>query len=447
MIIRFHESFSLPAEEVFSYFQSPADWIRLYGFGGGARDLGDGWFAVPLKSFPFPLVARMTAVEPARLARWEFRGFWKGEGEVRVTPSAGGVTLEGHEQISMRWLPLISRAIETLFLERTFRAIWALGWKRLRRAGRIAADPASRFSPAPPLPDFIDRQLPFTRRTWRIEGGIDAGRRIHFIDEGDSGSRPLLMLHGNPTWSFLWRKVIAQLPEFRCVAPDLLGLGLSDTLPSIQDHTPERHADAIARLVEALDLRGIILVGQDWGGAILMSVAARLPDRISAVLLANTAVLTPSRGLRSRFHRFARTPVVSSLAFRGLGFPLNALHRAQGDPSSIRGEVAKAYRWPLRGWKRRVAPLALARMVPDGPDHPSVAELERGEAWLRAFEGPLTLVWGMRDPILGRALARHERELPRARVVRTDAGHFLQEQVPEVIAEEIRRMVRPLVHQ
>ncbi len=80
-------------------------------------------------------------------------------------------------------------------------------------------------------------------------------------------------------------------------------------------------------------------------------------------------------------------------------------------------------------------------MVPDGPDHPSVAELERGEAWLRAFEGPLTLVWGMRDPILGRALARHERELPRARVVRTEAGHFLQEEVPGMIAAEVRRIV------
>jgi haloalkane dehalogenase len=441
LIIRFRERFALPAEEVFSYFQSPADWIRLYGFGGGARDLGGGWFAVPLKSFPFPLVARMTAVEPSRLARWEFRGFWKGEGEVRFMPSADGVTLEGHERISLRWLPLLTVVIEKLFLERAFRAIWELGWRRLRRAERVAADPASRFGPALPLPDFIERQAPARRRAWRIEGGADAGRRIHFVDEGDPGSQPVLMLHGNPTWSFLWRKVIAQLPDFRCIAPDLLGLGLSDSLPSMEDHTPTRHADAIARLVEALDLRGIVLAGQDWGGPILMSVAARLPNRIAGVLLANTAVLTPSRGLRSRFHRFARTPVVSTLAFRGLGFPQNALHRAQGDPCSIAGDVAKAYRWPLRGWKRRIAPLALARMVPDGPDHPSVAELERGEAWLRGFEGPVTLVWGMRDPILGRALGRHERELPRARVVRTEAGHFLQEEVPEVIAEEVRRVV------
>jgi cis-3-alkyl-4-acyloxetan-2-one decarboxylase len=294
------------------------------------------------------------------------------------------------------------------------------------------------FEAAPALPEFLERQLPFRRRVWQIDEGADRGRSIHFIDEGDERASPILMLHGNPAWSFLWRKVIAALPEFRCVAPDLLGLGLSDTLPRMNDHTPARHADAIAGLVAALDLRGIILLGQDWGGPIATSVAARLPDRIAGVLLGNTSVLTPSRGLRSRFHRFARIPVVSDLVFRGAGFPQNILQRIQGDPSSIRGDVAKAYRWPLRGWSRRIAPLALARMVPGGPDHPSIPELERGEAWLRSFDGPLTLVWGEKDPILGRAINRHERELPRARVVRTEAGHFIQEEIPEVIAAEVR---------
>lgn len=296
------------------------------------------------------------------------------------------------------------------------------------------------FEPAPPLPDFLECQLPFHRRAWRIESGIDQGRFIHFIDEGDENAIPVVMLHGNPAWSFLWRKVIAALPELRCVAPDLLGLGLSDTLPRMSDHTPKRHADAIAALVVALDLHRIILVSQDWGGPIATAVAARLPDRIAGVILGNTSVLAPSRGLRSRFHRFARIPVVSDLVFRGAGFPQNILHRIQGDPSSIRGDVAKAYRWPLRGWKRRVAPLALARMVPDGPDHPSIPELEQGEAWLRSFDGPLTLIWGEKDPVLGRAINRHERELPRARVVRTDAGHFIPEEIPEVIAAEVRRM-------
>ncbi len=295
------------------------------------------------------------------------------------------------------------------------------------------------FIDAPVLPPFIQAQLPFDRRAWKIENGVDAGRVIHFIDHGPRDGRAVLMLHGNPTWSFLWRKVIAALPGHRCVAPDLLGLGFSSFLPRIDDHTPTRHADAIAGLVEALDIRDFVLVGQDWGGPISTSTGARVPERVASVVLGNTGVILPKRPLRSLFHRFAALPLLSDLVFRGLGFPQNILHRIQGDPSSIRGEVAKAYRWPLRGWSRRVAPLALARMVPNGPEHFSVPELKRGEDWIRSFGGPLQLVWGMNDPILGRLVNRHERELEPRTVVRTEAGHFLQEEVPEELAAAIER--------
>ncbi|HEX7183406.1 MAG TPA: alpha/beta fold hydrolase [Thermoanaerobaculia bacterium] len=289
----------------------------------------------------------------------------------------------------------------------------------------------------PSLPDFIARQLPFRRAVYTLQEGPDAGRTIHFVDQGNPAARPVLMLHGNPTWSFLWRKVIALLPSFRCVAPDLLGLGFSDRLPRMEDHSVERHGRAIAELVESLDLRGIILVGQDWGGPIAAQVGARLPDRIAGVVLGNTAVTLPSHPRGTAFHRFARLPVVSDLVFRGLGFPQNVLWRIQGDRRSIRGEVARAYRWPLRGWKDRVTPLALARMVPNGPDHESVEALRRGEEWLRSFAGPMALVWGTRDPILGRALRRHERDFPQAVVTRTEAGHFLQEEVPEELAAAV----------
>lgn len=294
----------------------------------------------------------------------------------------------------------------------------------------------------PPLPDFIARQLPFHRGIHTLREGPDAGRRIHFIDQGDHGARPILLLHGNPTWSYLWRKVIALLPAYRCVAPDLLGLGFSDRLPRLEDHTVDRHGDAVADLVEALDLRGFILVGQDWGGPIAMQVGLRHPDRIAGVVLGNTAVTIPSHPRGTWFHKLARVPIVSDLLFRGLGVPQIALWAAQGDRKSIRGEVARAYRWPLRTWKDRVAPLALARMVPNGPDHPSMEALRRGEAWIRSFTGPMALVWGMRDPILTHALRHHERAFPNAPVTRTEAGHFLQEEVPEALAAAVEDVAR-----
>lgn len=297
----------------------------------------------------------------------------------------------------------------------------------------------------PTLPDWLAPELPFNRRIYRLEQGADAGRRLHLVDEGPEDARPVFLQHGNPTWSFLWRKVIAELRgEFRLVAPDLLGLGLSDRMPRVADHSVDRHADALAELVEALDLRDMILVGQDWGGPMVVNVGARLPERVAGLVLANTAILAPKRPRGTAFHRFSRMPIVSDVAFRLLGFPQTKLHQAQGDPASIRGLVAKAYRWPLRRIRERVAPLAMARMVPDSPEHPSVAALDRGADWARSFGGPMALVWGMKDPILGRAFKRHHEAFPEATVRQNDAGHFLQEEVPEELAAAIREVTEKL---
>ncbi|MCY1066023.1 alpha/beta fold hydrolase [Nannocystis sp. RBIL2] len=290
----------------------------------------------------------------------------------------------------------------------------------------------------PELPAWLAALLPLRRRA----SVLADGSQIHRIDHGEPEAPVVLLLHGNPTWSFLWRDVIARLPGLRCVAPDLLGFGLSSRI-ALHEHSVERHVDALAELVEALGLRRFVLVGQDWGGALGPVLAARMPERVAGVVLGNTSVVLPPRPRGTWFHRFARTPVVSDLAFRGLGFPQNALWVAQGDRRSIRGPVARAYRWPLRRLSDRSGPLALARMVPGSLEHPSIAPLRRGEAWLREFVaagGPLALVWGERDPILGRALARHERAFPTASVTRTPAGHFLQEEVPEALATAIREV-------
>lgn len=302
------------------------------------------------------------------------------------------------------------------------------------------------FTQPPTLPTWLAADLAFDRGAYTLESGPDAGRTLHFLDHGPRGARPVVLVHGNPTWSYLWRKVIRLLPDLRCVAPDLLGLGLSSTL-SVDEHTLDRHAGAVAELVEALDLEGAVLVGQDWGGPVGAAAAARLPARFAGRTFANTAVVLPERLRGTAFHRFARRPVVSDLAFRLLGFPQTALHKVQGDPSSIRGRTARAYRWPLAnrslpgtwlpGWRRRAAPLALARMVPDSREHPSVPALERAELWATTASGPTALVWGERDPILGRALERHVDAFPGAPVTRTTAGHFLQEEVPHELAAAI----------
>ena len=133
MRLAFSEFIPLPAPKVYAYFQTPADWGRLYGFAGRVADRGGGWYAVPLKRFPFPLVAKITDAEPPRLVRWQFRGFWRGRGEIHLADQPGGVQVDGYEEISVRWLPGLSWLLERLFMERQFRQIWALGWRRLRK--------------------------------------------------------------------------------------------------------------------------------------------------------------------------------------------------------------------------------------------------------------------------------------------------------------------------
>jgi haloalkane dehalogenase len=288
--------------------------------------------------------------------------------------------------------------------------------------------------PAPELPAWLRPLLPYPRGLFPLADG----HALHFIDAG--GGPTILLLHGNPTWSFLWRGVIARLPDMRCVAPDLLGLGLSSKIP-LKEHSVDRHADALAEFVVGMGLARFVVVGQDWGGALAAALGARVPERVAGVVLGNTSVLVPTRPKGTWFHRFARLPVISDAVFRGLGFPQIHLGSVQGDRRSIAGDVARAYRWPLRRWGERDAPLALARMVPSGPDHPSVPALARGEAWIRGFAGPIALVWGERDPILGRALGRHALAFPRASVRRTQAGHFLQEEVPDDLAAAVREVV------
>ncbi len=284
-------------------------------------------------------------------------------------------------------------------------------------------------------PSIVLRDFPYPVQSLAVSGG-----ELAYVETG--AGRPVVLVHGNPTWGFLWRKVMAELrgTPLRLLAPDLLGFGRSSKPRSVHWHTLEAHGRTLLEWMGALDLRDAVLVVQDWGGPIGCWAAAQGSPRVSALCLLNTAVVPPAHFGSSPFHRLARLPVVGAVAFRLLGFPLRQLDRVQADRRSISGDVARAYRWPLAKLRDRAGPLALARMVPDGPHHPSVPALREVEGWVRGFSGPVELVWGGKDPILGRALKRHRAALPSARVTEVDAGHFLQEEAPVPIAQAVRRL-------
>ena len=267
---------------------------------------------------------------------------------------------------------------------------------------------------------------------------------MHVLEWGPATGPAIVLLHGNPTWGFLWRKVVAAIrarkdgDELRLIVPDLIGLGLS-TKPAMEAHTLEHHGQWLGSVLDDIAPGPLVLVAQDWGGPIgLLAMASRL-SRLRGLVLGNTAISPPHATFKpTLFHRLSQLPVASDLLFRTLGFPLRALHLSQGDRSTIRGDVAKAYRWPLASRADRAAPLALARMVPDSTEnHPSLPALEITDQVFESVKVPIAIVWGTKDPILGRVINHLERMRPDAKITRTDAGHFLQEEVPELFADAI----------
>lgn len=276
---------------------------------------------------------------------------------------------------------------------------------------------------APSLPAGL---YPFSSR-WLDLGGY----RYHYVDEGQG--EPLLMLHGNPTWSFYYRHLIDHFRRrHRVVAPDHMGCGLSDK-PQLYPYRLARHIDNLEALVEHLDLRRLTLVLHDWGGPIGMGLAARHPERIHRLVLFNTAAF-PSPRMPWAI-ALCRLPILGELLIRGLnlfaglGTRVN-VHRPMSP------EVRAGYLAPYDSWAHRVALWRFVQDIPTSPRHPSWATLVSIQESLPRFaDRPALLVWGERDFVFTRAFLDDWRGyLPRARV-RTlpDAGHYVVEDAWERI--------------
>jgi haloalkane dehalogenase len=261
-----------------------------------------------------------------------------------------------------------------------------------------------------------------------------AGARVHYVDEG-SGP-PLLLLHGNPTWSFLYRDVIAGLRDrFRCIAPDYPGFGLSRPAPPAYGFTPAEHAVVIERLVLELDLRGVMMMVQDWGGPIGFAVAGRQPDRFAAFVIGNTWAWTKTDLPTQLFSRLLGGPIGRHLILRRNFFVERAI------PGSMKrrklpATAMDAYRAPFPTPESRrpvhVFPREILRSVP------FLAEVERGLPALR--DPPALLVWPTKDLAFREPERRRWEELfPNHRTVLIEgAGHYVQEEAAGEIVAAIR---------
>ena len=268
--------------------------------------------------------------------------------------------------------------------------------------------------------------------------------KLHYVDEGPREAAPLLFLHGNPTWSYLWRHPIAELSAqgHRCVALDHMGFGRSFKPPRLSAYSLRRHVDNAVALIEALDLRNITLVAHDWGGPIGLGAMVERPERLSRLVLLNTwAWELPS--FLPPFLREFRSEGLGEILILGGNLFVESIPSAMArrEPNPV---MMDAYRAPFPDYWSRAGMLAFHRDIPLTERDRSAALMSTIQERLPTLEVPVLLVWGMRDPVFQRPFLEQWGEVyPRAETVEfADCSHFLVEDDPVGVTGAIERFLR-----
>jgi haloalkane dehalogenase len=295
--------------------------------------------------------------------------------------------------------------------------------------------PEDRFAD---LPDF-----PYEPRYADVPDGEGGLLRMAYVDHGPADGPVALLLHGEPSWSFLYRTVIRVLADagIRSVAPDLVGFGRSDKPARPEDHSYARHVEWTRALAfDVLDLRQVTLVGQDWGGLIGLRLAGEHPDRFARLVAANTGLPTGDFDMPEIWWQFRRA--VEQADVLDIGRFVQA-----GCAKQMSEEVRAAYDAPFPDETYKAGPRAMPGLVPTRPDDPAT-EANRA-AWERLThsETPFLVAFSDGDPITGAMGPILQRSMPGARgldhPVIEGAGHFLQEDAGERLGEVVARFVTP----
>lgn len=273
------------------------------------------------------------------------------------------------------------------------------------------------------LPDY-----PFAPHYTSVGDGL----RMHHVDEGPRDGGTVLMLHGEPSWSYLYRHLV---PVFagagiRAVAPDLIGFGRSDKPTRVDDYSYQSHVDWLLEWIEALDLREITLICQDWGSLLGLRLAAEHDDRFDRIVVANGFLPTAEHGTPPAF-RLWRT-----FALRSPVFPAGRIV-AVGSHRRLSPAERAAYDAPFPDSSFQAGARAFPALVPTSPDDPAVPANRAAWARLGEWEKPFLTLFGRRDPILGKADGPLQRHVPGAQGqphARLDGSHFVQEDAGMEIA-------------
>jgi len=294
---------------------------------------------------------------------------------------------------------------------------------------KVLRTPDERFAN---LPGF-----PFAPHWVEVPDGEGGTLRVHHLDEGPREGRIVLLMHGNPSWSYLWRKMIPPLVAagHRCIAPDLVGLGRSDKPAALEDYTVARHVEWMrAALFDRLDLRDVNLVCQDWGGVIGLRLVAEHPERFRTVVAANTGLPTGqvpvSEELR-KWPEFAR-----SLPEFAVGHLVSMGCTGGLSPAEI-----AAYDAPFPDESYKAAARSFPGLIPMTPDDPAVPDQLRAWESLDRFERPVLCAFSDKDPFNRGGNKAIEKRIPGAQgqphTTIRGGGHFLQEDCGEEFARVV----------
>jgi len=268
------------------------------------------------------------------------------------------------------------------------------------------------------LPDF-----PWAPKYLQVTDAL----RMHYVDEGPREGAPVLMLHGEPTWSYLYRKMIPVFAQagYRAIAPDLIGFGRSDKPTAITDYSYQSHMDWLVAFVEALDLRDITLVCQDWGSILGLRLAAEHPERFSRITVGNgiLPIAAKDQPVPLPFY------VWRAFARYSPWFSAGGVVQA-ASVSKLPPDVVAAYNAPFPEERYKAGARAFPRLVPTHAGDPAIPANRAAWKTLGEWQKPVLTVFGERDPLLGKADAFLHAHIPGARGqphARLHAGHFIQE--------------------
>ncbi|HZM82353.1 MAG TPA: haloalkane dehalogenase [Candidatus Limnocylindrales bacterium] len=270
---------------------------------------------------------------------------------------------------------------------------------------------------------------------------LGGGLRMAYVEDGPPDGPPVVLLHGEPTWSYLYRRVIPVVAAAGCrvIAPDLIGFGRSDKPAEIGDHTYARHVEWVrAFLIDRLGLSDVTLVGHDWGGLIGLRVAAENPAPFARIVVTNTGLPTGEATMPEVWWRLRRWIETAPQIDVG-----RLVHGMTAD--GLAGEVLAAYDAPFPDDTYKTAVRAMPQLVPTTPEDPATQANRAAWAVLAAWRKPFLVAFSDNDPITGAMAAVFRRVVPGAAGLDhpvLPGGHFLQEECGEQLGQAIARFVR-----